>query len=196
MKLVRRVLPIVFLTALCAADDQTAAPQLSTMEYVLTPIDTVPTKDEIIKLFGPTAIDTLETLIAGSGDFGVQLRAIGALPRFCTGSCSSGDPHTSIVNVIIAIDPTDRRGTTLLRLRAGIEALGSTRSGLTSDVNRLVPFLDDASRDIRVATARALRDLCNTQAIVPLRVRYEKELVAQVRLAISAALRDLGQCSQ
>lgn len=191
----KHVLPIVFLTALCAADDQPAVQQLSTMEYVLTPIDTVPTKAEIVTLFGPTAIDNLEALIAGSADFGVQLRAIGALPRFCSGSCSSGDPHDSIVNVVTTVDPTDRRGTNLLRLRAGIEALGATRSGLTSDVNRLVPFLDDASRDIRVASARALRDLCNTQAIVPLRVRYEKELVTQVRLAISAALRDLGQCS-
>jgi HEAT repeat protein len=195
VKLARRAFPLLFLIGISAADDQ-PAPQLSTMEYVLTPIDTVPTKDDIVKLFGSTtAIDNLEALIAGDGDFGVQLRAIGALPRFCTGNCSSGDPHDSIVNVITGIDTSDRRGTTLLRLRAGIEALGSTRSGLTSDVNRLVPFLDDASRDIRVATARALRDLCNTQAIVPLRVRYEMELVAQVRLAISAALRDLGQCS-
>jgi len=187
---------IAFVVALCAfAGDSSAPTQLTSIDYVMTPIDTVPTKAEIVNVLGPTALDNLKSIIAGTGDFGIQLRAIGALPQFCTGNCTSGDPHDAIVGVIAGIDPDDHRGTTILRLRAGIESLGATRGGLTSDVNQLVPFLDNASRDIRVSTARALRDLCNTQAIVPLRVRYEKELVAQVRLAISAALRDLGQCS-
>lgn len=191
----KRALPVAFLGALCAFTDARAIGPLSTTEYVMTPIDTVPSKAQIIELYGASAVDNLKAIITGNGDFGIQLRAIGALPRFCAGSCASGEPHDSIVALLASIDPVDRRGITLLRLRAAIEALGATRSRLTSDVNRLVPFLDDASRDVRVATARALRDLCNTQAIVPLRVRYEMEKVAQVRLAISGALRELGQCS-
>ncbi|MEJ7603271.1 MAG: hypothetical protein WKG01_35615 [Kofleriaceae bacterium] len=194
----RRILPIAFVASLCAfaGDHLTpAVAQPSTTEYVMTPIDTVPSKDQIVALYGTTAVANLKALINGGGDFGIQLRAIGALPRFCAASCATGEPHDSIVALIAGIDPGDHRGITLLRLRAGIEALGATRSRLTSDVNRLVPFLNNASRDVRVATARALRDLCNTQAIVPLHVRYEQEMVAQVRLAISAALRDLGQCS-
>lgn len=187
---------VVLVLALAAfADDTPPFATVSPSDYAMTQIDTVPTKDEIVKLFGPAPVDDLRDLINGDGDFGVQLRAIAALPRFCTGNCTSGEPHDTIVSVLGSIDPADRTGTTILRLRAAIEALGAARSGLTSDVNRLVPFLDNASRDIRVATARALRDLCNTQAIVPLRVRYEQEQVPQVRLAISAALRDLGQCS-
>ena len=80
----------------------------------------------------------------------------------------------------------------LLRVRAAIEALGvATR--IPSDVDLVVPFLDNSSRDIRAATAGALRDMCITQAIGPLRARYQHEQVAQVRLAISEALRDLGQ---
>ncbi len=87
-----------------------------------------------------------------------------------------------------------------LLLRAAIEALGAAglgnQGGDPNDVAVLVPFLDNTSRDIRAATARALSDLCDTQAIVPLRTRYLGETVPQVRLAISAALRDLAQCSQ
>ena len=84
-------------------------------------------------------------------------------------------------------------GSPVLLLRAAIETLGPM--GVASDVGVLVPLLDHISRDIRAATARALRDLCNTQAITPLRVRYAKEQTDQVKLAISEALRILDQCT-
>ena len=64
------------------------------------------------------------------------------------------------------------------------------------DVGLLVGLLDHASRDIRAATARALRDLCNSNAVVPLRMRYTVEPTEQVKLAISDALRILEQCGQ
>jgi len=76
-------------------------------------------------------------------------------------------------------------------LRATIEALGVLR--VPDDVTLLVPQLNHPSRDIRAATARALRDLGNTQAIVPLRARYDQDQVDQVKVAISDALRVLGQ---
>jgi HEAT repeat protein len=76
-------------------------------------------------------------------------------------------------------------GSDLLVLRAAIEALGTLQ--VATDLTVLAPLLNHPSRDIRTTTADALRDLCNSQAIAPLRVRYSEETVAQVQLAISQA---------
>ena len=46
----------------------------------------------------------------------------------------------------------------------------------------------------RLRPIRALRDLCNSSAVFPLRTRYTAETTDQVKLAISEALRILGQC--
>jgi HEAT repeat protein len=133
------------------------------------------------------------------------LRAIRALPQFCTAQlphckddsdAAMSPVRTAVRDVINSVAPTDRDGRSLLRLRAGIEALGAVGSGEQSDVDTLVAFLGHPSRDIRYATARALRDLCIQTAITPLRNRYDEETVPQVSLAISAALGDLAQCSQ
>jgi HEAT repeat protein len=78
-----------------------------------------------------------------------------------------------------------------LRMKAAIEALGVLR--IPDDVSILLPQLDHPSRDIRASAAHALRDLGNTQAIPTLRARYQQEQVQQVRIAISDALRVLGQ---
>ncbi len=173
-------------------------PEPSELEIqTLTPIDSIPTKEEIVSnVAGPDRVGRLEELALNPiVDFGVQLRAIRAIPHFCVAPCS-GAPRDALVNILSKISPNDHSGRTILRLRAVIEALGVARTGDPTDVARLVPFLDNASRDIRAATARALRDLCHTNAIVPLRARYQHEQVDQVRLAISEALRDLDQCSQ
>jgi HEAT repeat protein len=94
-------------------------------------------------------------------------------------------------------------GTDLLYLRAAIEALGE--QGEPNDVATLVPLLDfEASRDIRAATADALRNIGSSTATGPLHDRLgtwpighplegmQKETSAQVRLAIARALRELG----
>jgi hypothetical protein len=172
-------------------------PQPSELEIqTLTPIDSLPTKEELVtNVTGPDQVARLEELALNpTVDFGVQLRAIRAIPHFCVAPCS-GSPRDALINILQKV-PADRAGRTLLRLRAVIESLGVAKSGAPADVDLLVPYLDDASRDIRAATARALRDMCQTNAIVPLRARYQHEQVDQVRLAISAALRDLDQCSQ
>ena len=140
--------------------------------------------------------------------FGVQLNAIRSLPMYCPSGdprppCGNANPaldtiaHSTLVQLIKnytqLADPTPKD---LLILRAAIEALGIAgfSGGLPDDVASLVIFLDHASRDVRTTTAKALGNLCNTQAIVPLRTRLQAEHVAQVNLAISSALRDLGQC--
>ena len=189
--------------ALCAFPALGADPAPTPIEIdTLTRIDSLPTRDEVVIATG--TVGRLRTLaMTSSVDFGLQLRAIRALAHFCTPDCRP-DPTTAqthpahaVVLEVIASVGSDRSGRGILRLRAGIEALGLIRSGMDSDVELLIAFLNDASRDIRASTARALRDTCSPLAIVPLRTRYNAEPATQlqVRLAISAALRDLNQCA-
>lgn len=163
----------------------------------LTPIDTVPTKDEITRLLPTNTVSQLADLAVNAGDFGVRLRAIRALPQFCPTTCAGSTPHATLVS-LLANTPNDGTGKAILLQRATIEALGIAKSGDPNDVARIVPYLDNASRDIRAAAAFALRDLCDPTAVGPLRNRYNVEMgptgVSQVRLAISAALRDLDTC--
>jgi len=162
--------------------------------HALTPIDVLPSKEDLFEVFPDPTTELGKIALDDSADLGVQLRAIRSLSQFCN-SCGTAPPRSTLVAVINRVSPTDHSGPTTLRLRAGIEALGAARSGNPDDVPLLIPFLDHSSRDIRVAAARALRDICDTRAIVPLRARYQQETVAQVKLVLSAALRDLGNCS-
>ncbi len=200
----RRALTIVAVLSLSVLPAQGVS--LETNEiFLLTPIDSLPTRNQIASV-APDPIARLSELsLSTTADFGVSLRAIRALPQFCIGagpSCqedSDAQMHpvrTAVREVIASISPADRSGKSLLRLRAGIESLGAIQSGEQSDVDLLIPLLDHSSRDIRFATARALRQLCMPSAEAALRNRYEDETVPQVRLAISAALGDLEQCSQ
>ena len=172
---------------------------MTTKEHTLTPIDSMPTKDEIIMALPTNTVSQLAAIAQdGTADFGMRLRAIRALPQFCPATCAGSTPHATLVSLLTQNPPSTTKGKPMLLLRATIEALGVARSGDGNDVTRLVPFLDSTSRDIRAATAFALRDLCDPAAITFLRNRYNVEMgpsgVPQVRLAISAALRDLGTC--
>ncbi len=162
----------------------------------LTPIDSLPSSEQIDAVHGGSeeALANLQAIaLAEAGvDVGVRLRAVRALTQYCTAPCGSHQVHATLVTV--ATTPRYRdalRGSDLLVLRAAIEAIGILR--VPGDVNVLIPQLDHPNRDIRAATAHALRDLGNTQAILPLRARYQAEQVDQVRIAISDALRVLGQ---
>lgn len=189
---------IVGLIALCALPARGAEDQLTpTVKHALTPIDANPTKEELVRIFPQDAVIQLAQIARDpSVDFGVRLRAIRSLPHFCpVTSCVNSLPHDTVVALIAGVAPGDHSGPTILLLRAAIETLGVTRSGDPNDVTRLVPFLDNASRDIRAATARALRDLCDPQAMPALRTRQLVETVPQVNEALDDAVRDLGQCS-
>jgi HEAT repeat protein len=194
----------VILVALCVLPAHGADPPTIPELHTLTPIDTLPTEAEILDLHADPVPRLRELALSVDADFGVRLRAIRALPQFCNNmvpSCqddTDGNMHPSrsaIREVIEGVAPNDRDGRAILRLRAGIEALGAVKSAKQSDVDLLIPFLAHLSRDVRAATARALRDLCLPTAIAPLRNRYDEETVEQVRLAISAALGDLAVCS-
>ena len=162
----------------------------------LTPIDSIPSSTQIDLVHGGAdeALANLQAIALSNGgvDIGVQLRAVRSLTHYCDAPCGSHEAHTTLVTVATMPRYRDAlRGSDLLVLRAAIESLGILR--VPGDVSVLVPQLDHPSRDIRAATAHALRDLGNTQAITPLRARYQAEQVDQVRIAISDALRVLGQ---
>lgn len=188
---------VLALCALPARGDQVLL--TPNVMHAMTPIDSVPTKADLQKIF-PTNTESQLSSIAHDTDqdVGVRLRAIRALPQFCSSPCAGSPPHQSLVMLLGKFTPSDQLGTDALLLRATIEAIGIAKSGDAADVGRLEPFLESQSRDIRAATAFALRDLCNQQAVTPLRDRYNIEMgplgVPQVRLAISAALRDLATC--
>ncbi len=167
----------------------------------LTPIDSLPSSQQITTVFNNStseALSSLQQIAHPPGgtfvDRGVQLRAVRALIHYCAATpCADGDPaHQTLV--AIASDPIyrdARSGSDLLVLRAALESLGVLR--VPADLGVLVPQLQHPSRDIRAAVARGLRDLGNTQAITPLRARYNVEQEPQVQTAISDALRVLGQ---
>ncbi|MBL0218500.1 MAG: HEAT repeat domain-containing protein [Myxococcales bacterium] len=165
----------------------------------LTPIDSLPSSQQINTAFNNSPAEALASLqqIAnptGPMDRGVQIRAVRALIHYCaTTPCTDPDPaHTTLVQIAIAPRYRDSRsGGDLLVLRAAIESLGALR--VPGDASTLILQLQHPSRDIRASVARALRDLGNTQAITPLRARYNIETSKQVQLAISDALRVLGQ---
>jgi hypothetical protein len=168
--------------------------QLSTQATnALTAMDTVPTPTELDSDF-TDPLDSLAEIAQGSGnDVGVRIRALHALASYCTAPCNNTDTaHVALVDFITANEP-NQDGTTIVMLRGAIEALGPQRVG--TDLPLLVPLLSHPSRDIRAATAHALRDLCNTQAITPLRTQQAQESSDQVKLAISEALRVLSQPS-
>jgi len=173
----------------------------------LTAIDTIPTKAQIDNAFQKDNQPALQTLAAIVGDsdpspdaISIRLRAIHALAKYCPATpCSTGDlAHQAVWGVIDTLrtkidNLMPLTGAEILQLRAAIETLGIMR--VSGDIATLTPLLANPSRDIRAATARALRDLCNAQAITPLRARYAIESTDQVKLAISEALRILAQCA-
>ncbi len=165
------------------------------VQNVLTAIDVVPTQTQLDTAFAgrESATSGLVAIVMDAdADVRVKLRAIHALTKYCVATpCADDDPaHQALVDTV-GQHTGATSGTELVLLRAAIEALGPQRVG--TDLTVLVPMLKHGNRDIRAATVHALRDLCNTQAISPLREQQSTESTDQVRLAISEALRILGQ---
>ena len=113
-----------------------------------------------------------------------------ALPSYCPAApavCGPGSVAHDTLVALIDSYAAPRTPQDLLRLRAAVESLGATRSGLASDVDKLIPLLGNGSRDVRATVVRALRNVCNMQAIPPLSLRLQSETTDQVRRAISAS---------
>ncbi|MBL9017895.1 MAG: HEAT repeat domain-containing protein [Myxococcales bacterium] len=190
-------LPATLGLLLLAAGVRAEVPQLTQpIINTLTPIDTLPSSEQINQAFDDDPSVALATLIQLANpsavvDRGVQLRALRALIHYCATPCTLADPAHQTLRAIEARYHEARAGSDLLMLRAALESLGVLR--VPDDVFLLEAHLQHPSRDIRATTARALRDLGNTHAIPFLRARYADEEFDQVRLAISDALRVLGQ---
>jgi HEAT repeat protein len=166
------------------------------VENALTPIDTVPTKNQIDDAFlqagSNDPLGGLRTIASNSGeDTGVRLRAIHALSKYCPSPCSDSDPAHQTLTALVSMYAMNESGQEVVMLRGAIESLGPQR--VDTDLPLLVAQLDHPSRDVRAAAAHALRDLCNTQAVNPLRFRLQHEPTDQVRQAITDALRVLNQ---
>jgi HEAT repeat protein len=181
---------VAVLVALCALPAHGQQPTLTPkILYGLTSIDTVTTKQDLQSILESPAneLSLLRQYALGTSvDFGVRLRATRALSHFCT---VPAECRAAIIDVLDDIDHSPDSPGKILRRRAAIEALGAARTGNPEDVSLLLGFVDDPSRDIRVAAVRALRDLCNPAAIQPLRdrlrgtTRQPVEPVEQVRKA-------------
>lgn len=199
--------------ALPASGDDATMPSTAVDTLVMT--DAFPSRAQVDFAFGDDpAIDQLVAVISDpSKDLLLQLRAIRTLPQYCPpDTCASGTVHDVLVKLVgdyaaraagSPLTPTD-----LLRLRAGLEALGATHSGLASDVALLtdapMQLLAHPSRDVRVTAVRALRDLCDPKQCAvdlcktefsTLRTLHGSESSPQVARAIETALNDLATCS-
>jgi HEAT repeat protein len=184
---------VLLFVALAAAIAAAATTLTQPVQNTLTTIDSVPSKKQLDNVFSGDALTSLSAIAKDTDeDIGIRLRAIHALAKYC-GPCTDADvAHASLYDLITDLrDETS--GSSVLLLRAAIETIGALH--VDTDHVVLEQLLDHPSRDVRAATARALRDLCNTAAITPLRIRYTSESTEQVKLAISEALRVLGQCS-
>jgi HEAT repeat protein len=187
---------VVVLAAAAGATASATSSQLPLpVQNVLTTIDSVPTQGQLDSAFSDhqSALAGLAALAADpTAAPSIRLHAIHALTKYCaTAPCIDGDvAHQTLVGLVTA-NQDQAAGTALVVLRGALEALGPQRVG--TDLGLLVAQLAHPSRDVRTAAVHALRDLCNTQAINPLRVQLQHELSDQVRLAISEALRILGQ---
>jgi hypothetical protein len=175
------------------------------VQDVLTLIDTVPSQLELDSAFCPTPCSDhvpsmlgLEAIASDSGatdsaSRNARLHAISALSLYCIG-CEPITPEYQAHQTLSAIIQNTTGASTgfdAVVLRAAIEAIGPQR--IAGDLSLLLPQLQNPSRDIRAAVAHSLRDLCNTNAIVPLRQQQQAETSEQVKQAITEALRVLGQ---
>jgi HEAT repeat protein len=192
MRIVSTLAALLVAAIAAVATGSTALPQ--PVQNTLTKIDSVPTKTQLENVFPDgQALEGLVTIAKDqSADRGIRLRAIHALAKYCSEPCATTELAHQTLSELLAANRQQTGGYDLLLLRAAVETIGTLE--VSTDVTVLVPLLDHPSRDIRAATARALRDLCNSQAIPALRVRYTAETTEQVKLAISEALRILGQC--
>ncbi|MEO6777731.1 MAG: HEAT repeat domain-containing protein [Kofleriaceae bacterium] len=177
------------------------------VQDALTLIDSVPSQNQLDDAFCtlPTmcsdhqaAINGLAAIATDTGatdasSRNARLHAISALSTYCVAPCADDEQAHQTLRSIIAATTGEATGFDAVVLRAAIEAIGPQR--VAGDLDLLISQLQNPSRDIRAAVAHSLRDLCNTQAIVPLRQQQQAETSDQVKQAITEALRVLGQGS-
>jgi HEAT repeat protein len=169
------------LAAAAIAESTTGDP----VQELLTAGDYVPARTSLDQAAGTSAEGELLTLAgdqSGTVDTGIRLRAIRALADY---------PGTTTSDTLTAIITANQAATGIdtLYLRAAAISL-ATVDGAAA-VPSLGPLLSHPSRDVRATTARAMAATKSSAAVPLLRDRLGEEPVLQVRLALSAAIRDL-----
>jgi HEAT repeat protein len=161
------------------------APQVAALSGIDVPITGQRGKDLIESAFGASPLaELIDVAHDPEQDVGVRLRAYRAIGLYETNMARTA------LTAHLAELAAATSGPDLLLLRAAIEALGQQHD--PSDVDTLEDFLDFAdSRDIRAATADALRQIGSTTAVSALQAQLSNESEPQVRFAIERALRDL-----
>jgi hypothetical protein len=211
----RRLLVLAALLCAVPATGGDIAPTPAQVD-AMTVVDAPPTRADVDLAFasgpGPTGLDALLALASDSTqDLGLQIRALRALPQYCLPiGCADTAVHDALSRIVDgyraqlvagALSPQD-----MLRLRAAMEALGATRSGLQADVDLLTTpeLLHHPSRDVQVTAVHALRNLCSpdlcshdaclqdANAVRAIRTGAD----TQVDAAINRALADLARCAQ
>jgi HEAT repeat protein len=159
-----------------------------TVVDLLAAADEVATRERLDAVLGDAPLAELRQIAADDTvDLGVRLRATRALGLYPSDEARAALHQTMAERGNCVMDGAAVTGTPLLFVRAALEALGAMHD--PRDAARIVPCLQANSRDLRVAAARALRDLGATAAVCPLQERREVETVPQVLSAISEALR-------
>ena len=155
---------------------------------LLAAADEVATRERLDDVLGDAPLAELKQVAADEAvDVGVRLRATRALGLYPSDEARTALHQAMAERGNCVLDGAAVTGTPLLFVRAALEALGAMHD--PRDVERIVPCLQANSRDLRVAAARALRDLGASTAVCPLQERREVETVPQVQSAISEALR-------
>jgi hypothetical protein len=156
---------------------------------VLSGIDVVITQPLIESVFPiDPAAELIDLARDPTADTGVRLRAYRALSLY---------PSPEVAAVLaadIALAEMQSTGTDALFLRAQIEALGELQRSLGAPDNYqvLLEHLYHQSRDVRAATADALRVMRAIGAIDALYARLSVEPWEQVRQAIMEAVTELS----
>jgi hypothetical protein len=185
----------------------------------LTVVDAPPSRKVVDLAFssGPGPSPGLDALLVlardGMQDLGLQIRAIRTLPQYCPAvpdPCAGTTVHDTLAMIVddfrnqLTAGPLAPQD--LLRLRAAMEALGATQSGLQSDVELLIDpaLLRHPSRDVQVTAVHALRSLCSSDLCSHKACVEDANAVRSIRTgadtqvdaAINRALADLAQCAQ
>jgi len=154
------------------------------VEELLSALDYTPDRGALDQASGASAETDLLTLAgeAGGADPGIRIRALHALAEY---------PSTETRTLLETTIATHSAGTGLdtLYLRAAMPSLALVARG--NAVDTLAEELTHPSRDVRAAAARALAMTEAAAAVPILRDRLDVEPTLQVRLAISAAIREL-----
>jgi HEAT repeat protein len=162
--------------------------------YALTAIDGVPSA-AILETLIPDPVVTL--LAVAGGEQGkpvdapteLRLRAIRALSLF------PATPETRTrLRLLLTSNLAGATGANILLAQAALESLGRITSPTDNvEVVAVSDSLSHASRDIRVAAARALRQIGSSQyALDALRARERSEEVDAVKYAIYEAIQAMS----